>query len=156
MILHFFVRSSKNEKNICAFFKVRTGFEDCHKLATFRTEKIVNQHQNCSFAGIQTNTFRMGIQILSKLANSTLLKLCSGMAQEISKIVVSRIWLRQDHRCGHRRIVKLKQIIGLCVDCGFFVTFVNLRLDVSVCNNRIHWQRGWNCRCVVHRIRHRN
>ena len=102
-VLHLLVRTSTIEKNICAFSTVSTGFEDCPRLATLRTEcNFMKQHQNCSFANIQAQTFRIVFQILSRLANSILLKLCSDMVRQIVAMVVSTILLRQDHRCFHR------------------------------------------------------
>ena len=76
----------------------------------------MRQHQNCSFASVQAQTFRIGFQTLSRLANSTL-KLCFDVVRQIVTMVISRISLRQDHICGQRRIVKLKWIIGLRVNC---------------------------------------
>ena len=75
--LHFLVRGSTSEEDICAS-RVFTGFEDRQRLATLWTGRnIVRQHQNCSFASIQAQTFRIGFKNLSRLANSTL-KLCSA------------------------------------------------------------------------------
>ena len=55
--------------------------------------------------------------------------------RQLITVVVPRIPLGQDQRCGHKRIVNL--IVGLRVDCRFSVSIVNLRWNVSVSVNRI-------------------
>ena len=58
-----------------------------------------------------------GLQTLGRLANSTLLKLCSDVMRQIITVVIPRISLRQKQRHSNRRVVKLKWIIGLRVNC---------------------------------------
>ena len=87
---------------------------------------------NCSFASIQTQTFRNGFQTFGQAC-----KLCSDVMRQNITMVIPRISLRQDQTSGHRRIVKLTLIIGLRVNCGCSVTYVNLRRNVSMSINRI-------------------
>ena len=71
VVLHFLACSATSEEDIRALSRIFTGFEDRRTLATLRTERdIVRQHQNCSSASVQTQTFCIGFQILSRLANS--------------------------------------------------------------------------------------
>ena len=50
----------------------------------------MRQHQNCSFASFQAQTFRIGFEILSSLANLNL-KLCSDVLRQIVTMVIHRI-----------------------------------------------------------------
>ena len=61
-------------------------------------------------------SFRLCFQALGSLANSTLSEVCPGMRQ-ITTVVIPRISLQQKHRCGHRKVIKLKWIVRQRANC---------------------------------------
>ena len=88
------------------------------------------------------------VQTLGRLVNSSPLKPCSDVMRQIITVVVPKISLRQDHRCGHRRIVQTEvdhrtacQLLILC----HFRQFALERERVFQQDPRATWMRPLVC-----------